>query len=194
MAHTISRTLGQIAVAATLLAAMAPAQAVEGFLQVGVDLGGDEMLQVYYDDGRGDEINAGELLQISGGIIFPTFDNTNEWETQLSFGWKTDSVSADNGSATFDRFPLEALQFIRVGDVRLGGGITVHLNPEMNGDGVLSDLQVEFADAWGGVVELDYFPRDIVMIGVRATMIDYEAQGDVVDGSSIGVIVGLRVP
>lgn len=176
------------------MVAMASAHAAEGFFQVGVDVGGDEMLQVYFNNGRGDEINAGELLQISGGIIFPTFADTNEWETQLSFGWKTDSVSADNGSATFDRFPLEALQFIRVGDVRLGGGITLHLNPEMNGDGVLSDLRVKFDDAWGGVVQLDYFPRDIVMIGVRATMIEYEAQGDVVDGSSIGAIVGLRFP
>lgn len=192
MQRTFAAHLATTLLGVTLWAAIPHAQAAEGLVQMGLDFGGEEMVSVYYTHGSGDEINAGELVHLSGGFIFKTFADQSDWETQLTLGWKTDGITADNGSVSFDRFPVEVLQFIRAGNIRIGGGATRHLNPSLEGDGFMSDVQAKFDDAWGGIVEINYLLGDKLMFGVRATMIDYEIRGLSVDGSSVGFNMGLR--
>lgn len=192
MQRTFVTKLAAVLVGSLLCTALPHAQATEGLVRLGLDFGGEEMVSVYYSNGGDDEIKAGELIHLSGGFIFKTFADQPDWETQFTVGWKTDGITAENGTISFDRFPVEALQFIRSGNIRLGGGITLELNPTLKGDGVMSDLQVKFDDAWGGIVELDYLIGDKFMVGIRTTMIDYEIGGVTIDGSSVGFNMGFR--
>lgn len=193
-------TFKQWAVIGGVLAASASvnvqAREIDWYVHAGLDFGGDEMVEVFFDDGESDEINAGELLYVAGGLIVQTAPRLNEHlETQLTIGWKFDSVDAENGDVTFSRFPLEALQFVKNGRWRFGGGLTYHLNPTLEGDGVVGDLDVEFDDALGVVAQVDFAANNHLLIGGRLTFIDYEiddVDAESVDGNSFGIFAGAR--
>ena len=183
-------------VLAATVGANAYAGNVDVYFQAGFDFGGDEMVEVFFEDGDSEDIKAGELLYISGGLIIQTAPRLNEnLETQLTIGWKFDSVDGENGELSFDRFPLEVLQFVRSGQLRFGGGLTYHLNPKLEGDGFFSDVDVEFDDALGGVVQVDFAATENVLFGGRFTFIDYELEAfdaESIDGNSVGFFVGGR--
>jgi len=165
--------------------------AAQGFARMGLDFGGDKLFSAYYANGDVAEIKAGELLDLSVGFVFDTLpDNAYGLQTQLSLGWKFDNVSGTNGNASWDRFPFELMEFVRNDAWRIGGGLTYHMKPKLKGDGVLSDLNLKFDDAWGGVVEADYFISDQFYFGGRYTMIDYTYHGAKASGDSVGVLMG----
>ena len=167
--------------------------AKEWLFQAGLEHGGDEIVKTYYDNGDNQTIRGGGLLYLAVGGIFPTAPvSSPSLETQVSVGWKFDSSTAENGDVDWDRFPIELLQFHKTENWRFGGGLTYHLNPKLEGSGDASHIQADFDNALGYVVEVDYLTNEELMIGVRATFIDYEVNSVSVDGNSIGLLVGVR--
>lgn len=160
----------------------------------GIDLGGDEMARAYFTNGNDDKIHAGEMLSVAaGGIYSATPFSQPGFETEVTFGWKFDSITGKNGSIDWDRYPLEVLEFYRTGTWRFGGGISYHMNPQLSGDGVAASLgTVSFDDALGVAGEIDYLTDTGLLIGGRITLIDYEYRNQIVNGNSVGLSVGYR--
>ena len=74
--------------------------------------------------------------------------------------------------------PLEALAFYRFERVRLGGGLTYHLNPKIEGSGFANPLEIKFKDPLGLVLQADWRATEALGLGVRYTFLEYEAKGN----------------
>lgn len=153
-----------------------------------IGTGGDKLAEVEYDHGDDGEVRAGGLFSLGVGV---NHEFGNNWELQATFNYLFDGADADNGDVTFSRWPIDVLAFYRNGNHRFGGGITYHTNPEFEIDVDYIDASVDFDDALGFVAEYDYFFTPNFSLGVRGTLIDYEASDfdDEVSGNSIGVVV-----
>lgn len=158
---------------------------VRPFLKAGYDFGGDTLVTAVFTDGSSDTIKANEGLYIGGGASIVT--DSKRMEIELSLAYKFSIVSADNGDIEFTRLPLEALAFYRWDKVRLGGGLTYHINPELEGSGIATPLDVQFDDALGFVLQADYRLTDRMAIGLRYTNLKYEASGSSASAKSDGL-------
>ncbi len=173
-------------------AASAEARGVEWVAQVGLDFGGDEIASVIYSDGSDQTINAGGMLQFGGGILIDTMANSNIYQTQLTINWKFDSSNASNGDVSWDRYPLELMQFYNTDLLRIGGGLTYHLSPSLTTSGFASGNDLDFDNALGFVMEVDYKFSEKGFVGARLTSIEYQLSNssETIDGSSFGITLG----
>lgn len=166
-----------------------------GVAYMNTDFGGDTLATTSEGD-----IKAGGIIHFAIGATFYNYLN-NQLETQITYGFKGDSVSAQNGTVSFNRNPLEVLQFYRTDMFRFGGGITYHMSPKYKCE---VDFQcsstVNFKDQLGYVLQADFvlkapgekkFFREFTL-GGRYTKIDYtpELTTTKFDGSSIGFSIG----
>lgn len=155
--------------------------------------GGDDLVKVKFKNAESEKIKAGGLLMLGGGVLLTP--GSGAVSLQLTLNYHFDSITAKNGDASFDRFPLEAIVFVNNGRHRFGAGVSHHLSPEADFD---FDNQpkdsAEFDDATGLVVEYDYSITSAVRIGLRYTAIEYEASdfvGEKVDGDHVGLTASL---
>lgn len=161
-------------------------------VQASLDLGGETLATAVYEDGEDSDVKAGQLVQLGGGIVQPF---NERWEFQATVSWKFDSADAENGSISFQRFPVEVLAFFRKDALRVGGGPTVHLSPTLEGEGTASALGTyNFDDAVGLITQVDYFFQPTLSLGLRATYIEYESETEPVSvhGNSIGIVLSGR--
>ena len=164
-------------------------------LEIGIHAGGDELVQVSFNTGDVSTIQAGALLSLNYGIAF---DLSPDLEAQFTAGIKFDEVSAINGSVTFTRYPINFLVYYKHGDWNIGGGVTYHINPTLNGSGISSGLFASYENATGYIIDAMYFFERQSYIGFRYTNIDYRTLGsanttsDPVDGNSFGLVFGAR--
>ncbi len=168
------RSFVALSAAALALAAMsARAADVRPMLKAGVDTGGDKLLTVTFTDGSTKTIRANEGLFVGAGASI--VNETKDMEAELSLSAKFATISANNGDVTWTRFPLDALVFYRFPSVRLGGGLTYHINPKVSSSGVAlipSDVQVD--NALGYVLQADYRFGEKIGLGLRYTGLEYK--------------------
>lgn len=177
-------------VSGTILLLPMSSYAVDVFLQGGVHFGGDDIITATFTNGDTEKIKGGELLTVSAGLGMEVHENL---EARFMAGIKFDSINAENGDVDFYRYPLEALLMYKAAEkVYLGGGLSYHLNPNISGDGIAANANIDFDDALGFVVELDYVLSNGGYLGVKLTSIDYEAFGQSASGNSIGGLLGFR--
>jgi len=175
-----------------LLATAPAADAASGIIaRIGVDAGGEELQAVQFTDGERDGIEAGAGVHLVVGGRLAVGDSG--LESDLTVGYKFDSVDADNGEIAFSRVTLDALQFLRLGGrFRVGGGLTYELSPTVdvegpNGFGGRIDDSTEADGAFGYVVAADYLVGRSVELGLRATFIEYDFErASSIDGDSVG--------
>lgn len=163
--------------------------AAELMVQASLDLGGETLATAVYEDGEDSDVKAGQLVHLAAGIVQPF---NQQLEFQATLGWKFDSADAENGSISFERFPVEAMVFFRRDALRVGGGPTVHFSPTLEGEGAASALGTyKFDDAVGLITQIDYFFQPTISLGLRATYIEYESEIEPVSvhGNSIGVVL-----
>jgi hypothetical protein len=185
--------LKKILLLATLAAPLsALAMDVRFSVRAGYDFGGEAVAEVTYTDGGSDTIRANEGFYFGAGASFLTDSRTMEIE--LSANAKFGGVSGSNGDVDWRRFPLEALAFYRLEKVRLGGGLTYHLNPKLDGSGVVGGLDTKFENAAGLVLQADWRFGEHATVGLRYTSVEYEVSGGgaKAKGSGVGVTGGYR--
>ena len=89
-------------------------------LAAGLTVGGDTVAKFSMTDGSTKTLSGGGLIHLYGGLR----RQFGLWAVQGSLGYQVDDVVAQNGSAKFERFPLEALAQYQVGDVvSIGAGL-----------------------------------------------------------------------
>jgi hypothetical protein len=178
-----------IALLAATLAPSAEAQGrFRGMARLGAEMGGDQVVQVQYADGSTPDVTAGGGLVVSGGLamrLLPSVD------AQLNAGWKYRTIpKASNQEASWSRFPVEGMLFVRTPiGLRLGGGATVHLANALKTSGDVLNSRVEFENTPGYLFQTEYVFASNISVDVRYTLMKYKVVGDessTVQANSVG--------
>lgn len=184
----------QLFLAALCLLVSLPAAAVDVVGEVGAHFGGDTLVTVSQSDGSTDSLRAGEELSLAAGALFGMGQSL---ELTTTFGMKKAAVFSDNGAISFTRYPFNMLLLYKSAKWRIGGGLTVHMNPLYKVDTDTSKQKVGFKNALGYLFDVHYFLLDEVYIAARYTDIRYEVENDPTNtsynGSSIGILVGVQL-
>lgn len=168
--------------------AYGPTALAETLIEAGIHYGGDQVIQGNYSSGAKDSSKAGGLFSLSLGGT-KSFANNIEW--QLSLGIKSDIINPGSPEVTWVRYPVNGMVFYRDESYRVGLGITAHLAPKLEGDGVASNISQDFRNAIGGLFEIDFTIDDTFLWGIRYTVITYKtSQGDRnINGDSLGLLL-----
>lgn len=177
-----------VAFMAGFLSLQAFALDVRGHYKVGADFGGDTLVTVLFTNGESENIKSNEGLSLGGGISLVSDDK--KIETEISLSYKFNMINASNGDVTWSRWPVDVLTFYRWPAVRVGAGITYHLNPELDGSGVASGINVDFKNSLGFALQSDWRITEKMNLGLRYTILDYETKngGGSVDANGFGIV------
>jgi len=169
-----ARLAAVVSIAAMLLGTASAAHAtdVRPMIKAAADFGGDTLVTVVFTDGSRASIKANELLSLGAGVSI--VNQAGDIEAEVSLSYKFALISASNGDVTFSRWPIDALVFYRLPELRLGGGLTYHINPKLSGSGVASGLDASFDDALGLLLQADYRVTPKINLGIRYTSLDYK--------------------
>lgn len=124
------------------------------FIAGGPTYGGDKLASANFADGSTQNLRAGNLAQISGGLQWHVSPRV---QAALSIGYQSDSVSTYYGNLRFSRYPLELLAYYQpYRNWRFGGGLRIVLSPDLKGRGDASYLSESFDTAYSPVIEAEY--------------------------------------
>ena len=189
------RVIALAVVTAALPILTSPAHAqgrLRGLARLGLEYGGEKVVEFEYEDGSTPDVTAGGgLLLTVGGMAGLWARGAHSVDAQLSAGLKYRTIPpASNQEVTWLRFPVEGLLFYRMpSGFRLGAGATVHLRNRIEADGEALSGNVEFKNTPGLVLQAEYIRRNLGF-DLRYTALDYEISGNessTVGASSIGV-------
>lgn len=159
MHKSVQRTFVVTALSVLAMSAQAAGQLDGGLhpvLSIGLTGGGDTIATAKYSNGTSQNINAGGLVQLGGGVLWQASDIP--LATQFSVNYHVDGFSASNGDGTFDRMPIElAFFYTGVDKWRFGGGVRFVQSPKYKShiDNV-SDQQLNFKNTTGLLIEGGY--------------------------------------
>jgi Outer membrane protein beta-barrel domain len=189
------KVVARYGAAVLCVAAVSPAFAFDSKLayKLGYDGGGEALVTVTFASGETDNIKSNRGLFFGGGVSI--VNDAKDLETEITLSYKFDSITASNGDVTFSRLPLDGLVFYRTPSVRVGGGVTYHLNPDLSGSGVAGGLNVNFKNSLGLVAQVDWRLSDNVNLGLRYTKLDYDVEGSSgsVKSNGIGIVLSGRL-
>jgi outer membrane protein with beta-barrel domain len=185
-----SRALALVLAVTTSIASRAAE--IHPMIKVGIDTGGDTLITLLFSDGSTETIKANQGFYVGGGVSIVNASRDLELEVSLSF--KYTSAYGTKGEIDWTRYPLDALVFYRWTRMRLGGGLTYHLNPRLKGSGDVGGLNVMFDNAPGLALQADYRITDQFTAGVRYTAVEYETSSNpatATKSSGLGITLGM---
>ena len=165
---------------------------VRGVAAVGALGGGDKLSSVDVRIGRTtftENVRAGGSFDVRGGVELVFHP---QWSMQLTAGYATDGVRADNGKVTFTAWPVEALAHYRfVNAWRVGAGVRVPLRARYEESGDAGDFDVRFKTRAAPVIEVEWLVIPSLGIKLRGMHETYKVDGSSakVDGNSVGLSV-----
>ncbi len=111
--------------------------------------------------------------------------------TRLTAGYKVQYQRAANGTALFTAIPVELVEQVYAGPLRLGLGGSVLLQPRLTGTGFLEDQTRTYDPVPGAVAEVEWLvsARSRTGIGVRGTWSRFTAAGVTRNGPAVGLVV-----
>lgn len=168
----ISRIVSGFLMASAALGASAAD--IRPLVKAGFDIGGDTLVTAVFTNGETETIKGNEGFYAGGGAAI--INDAKDMEFHVTLAYKFALINASNGEIEWTRFPLEALAFYRFPRVRVGGGLTYHINPQLDGSGVASNVDVKFKNALGALVQVDWRITEKIALGGRYTFIEYDAK------------------
>jgi len=160
------------------------------FVQTGLHFGGDTLATLDFFSSDSQSIEAGGL--ISGSIGYEA-DMSESILMKFSAGIKFDAITASNADVDFFRYPLNGMLFYKTENFHFGAGITQHLGVKLSADGQFGSDTVNFKDATGLVLQVDYLLNERGYLSLTYTSIDYELDNNAtVNGNSFGILIGFR--
>jgi hypothetical protein len=157
--------------------------------KVGFEFGGDNLITVPFTNGSTASIKANEGFYFGLGTSILT--DSKDIEVEVSLSYKFTGINASNGDVTWTRFPFDALVFYRLPQFRVGGGLTYHLTPKLDGSGAASNINAKFDDSFGVVLQGDYLLTQKATVGLRYTTLEYKIGGVSFNSNGIGVTFGM---
>lgn len=184
---------------------------------IGLNGGGDTMVSLD-DEDEGNEwdsisdVRAGSYLTLKLGMIYsPSIDSPKaqdidfqKWEIQASLGWQVNNIdnrrignhyNIDEGSDShtkFSNYPIDIIGFYKFHILRLGAGLSYHLNPGLESDELPPGLDGNFDNALGVIFEIDYLIRNLFLVGLTYEIVEYQNSSKTFSGNNLGAFVGIR--
>ena len=171
-------------------------------LSFGFAFGGDKVVGATFTDGTDVDIAAGNGALIGFGIVVTPLRTEEGHSIGVSVDQsvKFASISARNASINLTRFPLVAAlrygyAFNDTWNFIAGGGMVYEYGISLSGDGDASELDEEFENALGWMVEAGGAYRErsfVVDITLRFTGLEYDpkpAGGPTYDAKSGALVV-----
>ena len=177
--------------AAAAIPAASLAEEIRPVFKLGYDFGGDTLVTA---NGSTKSIKANEGFFM--GVGASIFNDARNVEGELSISYKFQTIDANNANLQFTRFPFDALLFYRQYRYRVGGGLTYHLNPKVQGSGAAAGSNVNYEDALGAILQGDYLFGTKTAAGLRYTMLQYKATsgaGGTARGDGFGLVFSMRI-
>ena len=175
MTGTTTKLPRILAFLATTGALGAQAAEIRPLIKAGFDVGGETLVTAVFTNGDRENVKANEGFYLGGGAAI--LDEARNMEYHVTLAYKFAVINADNGDIEWTRIPLEALVFYRFPRARVGGGLTYHINPKVEGSGVVGGLDIEFKNALGVLLQADWLITRKIALGGRFTFLEYDAEG-----------------
>jgi hypothetical protein len=159
-------------------------------LELRSDFGFERINQIQFTTGRKVGMHLNDGISAALGVSFlPLWDG--RLGTRLAGGYKAQYLRASNGTALFTGVPVELVEMIYAGPVRLGLGGSVLLEPRLEGSGFLDGQSRTYDPAPGAVAEVEWLvsARSRTGIGIRGTWSRFTADGVSRDAPAIGLVV-----
>ena len=152
-------------------------------VDAGVGGGGDKLVVVTYSDGGTKTIYAGDGFYADMGVQHNFADSA--WSLKATAGFDDAAAAGSNATVSFNRYPLDLLAIYSAGRSHIGFGLTEHLSPRLDNDGLQPN--VDYDNATGVVLQYQYW-----LFGARLTGINYKVSGcnsgcSSVSGNSLSV-------
>lgn len=170
-------------------------------LSMGIDVGGEDIVEVEFDDGSSETLSANQGFWFAGGFAFlkqPIREVAID--TAVTIGFKGWEVGADNGQIKYRTFPVEVVERLWFRQVRFGAGVSYLLSPKISSDGDLSDFgSIPLKNSLGLVGQFEWIGnragRAGFMLGARGVWQKLEAKGGsgAVSANSFGLYLGAEL-
>jgi hypothetical protein len=149
-------------------------------LNAGMTYGGDTIGKISFTNGTTSNIKAGSFMQFGIGGLYQFEDKP--LALMLSANYHFDSVTAKNGTASFDRFPIEALAYYTGKEkFRFGGGVRIINGAELSSD-IGGNDKYTFDKTKGVVAEIGYQLDPRGWLNFRFVSEKYQAKTEVLNG------------
>ncbi|BDG03422.1 hypothetical protein [Anaeromyxobacter oryzae] len=154
------------------------------------DFGFERLVEIEYAGGRRNTMHLNDGLVVALGWSFLPLAE-GRLGTRAAVGFKVDLLRATNGSATFVAVPVDLMEALYAGPLRLGAGVSVLLAPRVAGSGFLDQEATTFRPAPGVLLDAEWIvaPRARTGIGLRASWYRFESSAGVRDAPSVGVLL-----
>jgi hypothetical protein len=164
-------------------------QPLRFFIGTGITFGGDKLAFTQPVNGYSYKVTAGGTVQFHAGASYLF---TDQFAGSLAAGYHFSFVDARDGTATFDRYPIEILGHYTVTrNVRIGAGVRLISSAKLRGEGAVSDIDTDYGSTTGAVLEGEYMFDDRLGIKLRFVNEKYKASGtqNRVDGNHVGFML-----
>ena len=167
--------------------AVKKASPVKLLIRAALELGGDEIAEVYFTDGNTQSVKAGQGGSLGVGMQLAFAQEKLLIHT--SAGIKYVTTSADNAHIRLTRIPVHLTAHYMVAPkLRIGGGVVTHRGIKFNADGIGDDLK--FNGATGPMFEIAYSG-----VGLSYTAMKYtDEENNSYKANAIGLSFTLTVP
>ncbi|NRR29791.1 outer membrane beta-barrel protein [Oxalobacteraceae bacterium] len=155
----------------------------------GVSAGGDQLATVDYTNGSESKIRAGSGLALQFGAEYRV---SPEFTVQSTVGYHIHFTQlANNGDASFSRIPVELVGYYHLNNNwRVGAGARWVSSAKVHGNGAASNLEQDYQNTTGAIVEAEYLFNSRFGVKVRAVKEEYKPEGSshTYSGNHVGVI------
>lgn len=171
-------------------------------LTLGLDLGSTKLVKVDFEDGSSQTLRANQGLYVSAGIGFLKLQVGQQAavDTVATLGLKGWDVGGDNGSVTYLAFPVEVMERVSFGRVRVGAGISYAIRPEISSSGVLEGIEADLKNSLGFVGQVEWVGarapgRAGWSVGARFVVQEFQGErgGGSVGANAFGMFLGADI-
>lgn len=161
---------------------------VRFLFRAGLELGGDKVAEVFFEDGDNQFVKAGQGGSIGIGAEFQV-PTVNRLLFHATAGYKFVTTKADNANIRLSRIPVQVTaNWMATNKLRFGAGVASHRGIRFKADGLGQDLN--FRSAMGPTFELAYSG-----IGLTYTAMTYEDESnEKYSANAIGLSLTVALP
>lgn len=152
-------------------------------VDAGLTLGGDKLVTIQFTNGDTRSIYAGNGIVADFGVQH-NFEDSN-WSLKTTVGFDYTGVTASNATVSFIRYPVDVLVLYNMGSQHVGFGLTEHLSPELDLDGL--GPNVNFNSATGVILQYQWSVVTVRATGIRYTVSDNCTANCTANGGNLGV-------
>ena len=161
---------------------------VHPLVGIALTAGGDKLSTVEFTNGLSEDVTAGGLLQVYGGVEI--HQKGSPFGFQATVGYHFDSASARNGQQTFSRVPIEAIALFNVAPkFRIGVGARYASNAKYRSSGAADVGDANYQSQLGALVMGEWLITPSMGLQLRYVSEKYKLNGIDTNGNPASLTV-----